>query len=84
MSKETVEIKMLETTKGCDNDLGKYHPEEYLKGETYTVGLDLAEAFKSTKVAEGAKKTKKKAAPKSENKEDKADENKEEKGDEDK
>ena len=80
---ETVTIEMLETTKGCDNDLHKYHPESYIKGEIYEVGPDLAKNFvEDQKVA---KKTKKKVtAVKPEAKEDEADDNKENKGDEDK
>lgn len=82
---ERVNIKMLETTKGCDNDLHKYQAEEYCKDKIYTVGPDLAESFiEVLKVAKVATKSEIKAASDKEAKESEADENKEAKGDDDK
>lgn len=83
MSTRTVTVKMLKDDKGCDNELGKYHGETYRKGETHTMGSDLAKLFIANNTAKVVKEGKKDEGKKDE-KATTPDESKENKGDEDK
>lgn len=87
-----VTVKMLDNDRGCDNEMGKFQPENYHKGETYKMGSDLAGAFikagsakinkpvkisqKKESLVSKAVKAGKKMVSKKENKQTKGDEDK--------